>query len=101
LNNIPCDRVFALKDLQMILKMKRGLKPCGDEKVTYGKLLENVNKFANVLADLGVQPTERVMIHLPDSPMFIYAFLGSIKHGTWPVPVNRTTNTGFLQEWTD
>lgn len=61
---------------------------CGQQKVTYGELLENVNRFANVLGELGVQPTERVMIHLPDSPMFVYAFLGSIKHGAWPVPVN-------------
>lgn len=71
--------------------VKRGDKIalfCGDEKVTYRQLLENVNKFANVLSELHVKPTERVMIHLPDSPAFVYAFLGSIKHGAWPVPVN-------------
>ena len=28
------------------------------------------------------------MIMLPDSPLFVYAFLGSIEHGAWPVPVN-------------
>lgn len=47
-----------------------------------------MNRFANLLSELRVKPTERVMIHLPDSPAFIYAFLGSIKHGAWPVPVN-------------
>lgn len=61
---------------------------CGDQRIRYGELRDNVNRFANVLAELGVKPTERVVIHLPDSPMFIYAFLGSIKHGAWPVPVN-------------
>ncbi|MEN6466720.1 MAG: AMP-binding protein, partial [Syntrophaceae bacterium] len=61
---------------------------CGEEKVTYKSLLKNVNRFANVLESLGVKPTERVMIVLPDSPMFIYDFLGSIKYGAWPVPVN-------------
>lgn len=61
---------------------------CGDTRVTYKELAENVNKFANVLRTLGVRPTERVMILLPDSPMFIYAFLGSVKCGAWPVPVN-------------
>ena len=70
---------------------RRGAKValyCGDEKVTYGKLLQNVNKFANILSELHVKPTERVMIHLPDSPRFVYAFLGSIMFGAWPVPVN-------------
>lgn len=61
---------------------------CGNEQVTYGELLENVNRFANVLGAIGIKPTERVMIHLPDSPMWFYAFLGSIKYGAWPVPVN-------------
>ena len=63
---------------------------CREQQVNYGELLENVNRFANVLAKLGVKPTERVMIHLPDSPMFVYAFFASIKHGAWPVPVNTT-----------
>ncbi len=61
---------------------------CGEEKVTYRQVLQNVNRFANILSELHVKPTERVMIHLPDSPHFVYAFLGSIKYGAWPVPVN-------------
>ena len=65
---------------------------CGKERVTYKTLLKNVNKFANMLKGLGVKPSERVMIVLPDSPAFVYAFLGSIKHGAWPVPVNTMLN---------
>jgi benzoate-CoA ligase family protein len=61
---------------------------CGDTRVTYRELATNVNKFANVLRTMGVKPTDRVMILLPDSPLFIYAFLGSVKCGAWPVPVN-------------
>ncbi len=60
----------------------------GKERVTYRLVLENVNRFANVLKTLGVKPMERVMVALSDSPMFVYAFLGSIRHGAWPVPVN-------------
>jgi benzoate-CoA ligase family protein len=63
---------------------------CGDARVTYKRLAQNINKFANVLKDMGVRPTERVMIVMPDCPMFVYAFLGSIKYGAWPVPVNTT-----------
>ncbi len=61
---------------------------CGEERVTYGQLAANVNRFANVLKEMGVKPTERVMIQLQDSPLFVYAFLGSVKCGAWPVPVN-------------
>lgn len=60
----------------------------GSEKITYATVLENVNRFANILSELNIKPTERVLIHLPDSPAFVYAFLGSIKYGAWPVPVN-------------
>ncbi len=61
---------------------------CGDTTVTYRELEQNVNRFANVLKDLGVKPKDRVMIVAPDSPGSVYAFLGSIKYGAWPAPVN-------------
>ena len=61
---------------------------CEEERVTYKELFENVNRFANVLSELNVAPMERVLIVLPDSPTWLYAFLGSIKYGAWPVPVN-------------
>lgn len=61
---------------------------CGDTRVTYSELAKNVNRFANVLRTMGVNPTDRVMILLKDSPMFVYAFLGSVKCGAWPVPIN-------------
>jgi benzoate-CoA ligase family protein len=59
-----------------------------DELVTYKELAQNVTRFANILKEIGVLPTERVMIVLPDSPLFVYAFLGSIELGAWPVPIN-------------
>ena len=65
---------------------------CEEERVTYKELFENVNRFANVLSELNVAPTERVLIVLPDSPTWLYAFLGSIKYGAWPVPVNTMLN---------
>lgn len=58
------------------------------EQVTYGQLLERVNRFANVLRKLDLRPEERVLLLLLDSPEFAYAFFGSIKAGVVPVPVN-------------
>jgi acyl-coenzyme A synthetase/AMP-(fatty) acid ligase len=71
----------VLLDENAVLRRDKVAIYCGNEQVTYGELLENVNRFANVLGAIGIKPTERVMIHLPDSPMWFYAFLGSIKTG--------------------
>jgi benzoate-CoA ligase family protein len=62
---------------------------CGDERVTYGEVHRNVNRFGALLRDrVGVRPEERVLLLLLDSPAFVYAFFGSIKIGAVPVPLN-------------
>lgn len=61
---------------------------CGETQVTYKELNSNLRRFAVLLRQLAARPSERVMIVLPDSPYFFYAFLGSIMAGAWPVPVN-------------
>lgn len=61
---------------------------CGDRRVTYAEVAENVNRFANALRRLGVQPEQRVALILLDSPAFAYSFFGAIKAGAVPVPLN-------------
>lgn len=61
---------------------------CGDERVTYQRLLDNTNRVGNVLLALGVRPEERVLLLLLDTPEFLYAFFGAIKIGAVAVPVN-------------
>ncbi|MBI4834301.1 MAG: benzoate-CoA ligase family protein [Planctomycetes bacterium] len=61
-----------------------------DQQITYKKLGEDVNRFGNVLKGLGIKPGERILLVLLDTPYFYYAFLGSIKYGTIPVPINTT-----------
>ena len=62
---------------------------CGDERVSYGQLAERVNRFASALRDqLGVQPEQRIALLLQDGPAFAYSFLGAIKAGVVPVPLN-------------
>ena len=55
---------------------------------TYGALAERVDRFGNVLRGLGVRREERVLICLSDSIDWPTAFLGAIKAGIVPVPVN-------------
>src|SRR5215467_14312221 len=61
---------------------------CGEERVTYGQLLERVNRLGNALIALGVRREERVAILLLDTPEFAYCFFGAIKIGAVAVPIN-------------
>ena len=69
----------------------RAAKPailCGEETVTYQQLHESVNRFGNVLLDLGVRREERIALLLPDSPPWAYVFFGAIKIGAVAIPMN-------------
>ena len=61
---------------------------CGNERVSYGQLLERTNRVGNVLRLLGVGAQERVLLLLSDTPEFLYCFLGAIKIGAVSVPIN-------------
>src|SRR5882672_6149208 len=61
---------------------------CGEERVTYGQLLERVNRLGNALKKLSVRQEERVALLLPDTPEFAYCFFGGMKIGAVPIPVN-------------
>ena len=56
--------------------------------VTYGELFNLANGAAHALSDLGVRREERVLIVAYDSPGWVAAFLGAIRLGAIPVPVN-------------
>jgi benzoate-CoA ligase family protein len=55
---------------------------------TYGDLVDRVERFGHVLRSLGLRREERVFICLLDSIDWPTAFLGAIKAGMVPVPVN-------------
>ena len=59
-----------------------------DERFTYRQVQENVNRTANILADLGVQLEDRVMLLLRDTPAMIFGFYGAIKLGAVAIPTN-------------
>ena len=61
---------------------------CGDETVTYQGLYEGVNRFGNMLLEMGVDIEGRIDILMPDCPEFVYAFYGSIKIGAVGIPTN-------------
>ena len=55
---------------------------------TYGELAIRVDRFAHLLRSLGVRREERILICLLDDIDWPTAFLGAIKAGVVPVPVN-------------
>jgi benzoate-CoA ligase len=55
---------------------------------TYGELAQRVNRFASSLHGLGLHMEQRVLLCLQDTIDFPVAFLGAIKAGIVPVPVN-------------
>jgi len=59
-----------------------------DRKITYGELASQVNHAGNALKDLSVEMENRVMILMPDRPEFLYTYLGAMKIGAVPIPVN-------------
>ena len=62
---------------------------CGDRRISYAEVLDNVNRFGNALKHiLGVRIEERVLLLLLDCPEYAYAFFGAIKTGAVPIPTS-------------
>jgi benzoate-CoA ligase len=62
---------------------------CGDRRLTYRDLQEQVNRAGSALRnELGVRPEERVALLMLDGPEMIAAFFGAIKIGAVPIPLN-------------
>ncbi|MFL6191444.1 MAG: benzoate-CoA ligase family protein [Actinomycetes bacterium] len=66
---------------------KVAIRGAGGE-VTYEQLLASAGAAGRALRALGVQREQRVMLVLDDTPAFPAAFLGAIRAGIVPVPVN-------------
>jgi benzoate-CoA ligase len=56
--------------------------------ITYGELASDVDRAAGALTALGIEPEQRIVLALLDTIDFPAAFLGAIKAGIVPIPVN-------------
>src|ERR1700732_4599515 len=91
IERIPRDYNFAADVLEGNLAAGRADKaafidPRGSW--TYGALGERVARFGHVLRSLGMRQEERIMLALLDTIDWPTAFLGAIKAGVIPIPVN-------------
>ena len=85
------DRYNASLLLDRNLEGGRGEKiaiRCGEETVTYSELYARACGVGAVLGDLGVEQGERVLLVMDDCPWLPAVFLGAMRFGAVPVPVN-------------
>ncbi len=66
-------------------------------EMTYRQLGSMTNRIGNGLIKLGIKPGDRVIILLHDRPEFMALFLGAMKIGAVPVPINMLATTGDLE----
>jgi benzoate-CoA ligase len=89
--SVPREYNAAVDLIERNLKAGRADKLAfrdGQASLTYGTLAERVDRCANTLRALGLEPEQRVLLILLDTIDFPVAFLGAIKAGVVPVPVN-------------
>lgn len=65
-------------------------------EITYAELAGTINQACNYLLELGVQPEQRVMLHLPDGPEWVFFFMAAIKIGAVAVPVSTFASSAQL-----
>jgi benzoate-CoA ligase family protein len=78
----------------------RGSRPAlrterGD--IGYAELQALANRAGNALRASGVLPEQRVALLLPDGPEFVAAFIGAMKIGAVPVPMNTAAREPEIQ----
>ncbi len=58
------------------------------QRITYGELVGQTSRVGNALRSLGIDWEQRVALLLPDGPELISCYLGAMKIGAVPVPLN-------------
>ena len=60
----------------------------GEQKISYGELLDLTESFAAALYEAGVQKGDRVGLMLPNCPEYVVAFFGTMRLGATATQVN-------------
>jgi benzoate-CoA ligase family protein len=66
--------------------------------VTYAQLHERVARNAAGLQAIGLQPEQRLLMYMADSPQFVVLFLAAMRMGAIPVPVSTMLHADGLAE---
>ena len=66
------------------------------KSISYLQLNQEVNRFANLLCGLGIEPGERILLFLPNLPQLVIALYGALKAGAVAVFTLPTTEPDEL-----
>ena len=66
--------------------------------LTYAQLLDRVQRAASGLRYLGLQPEQRIVMFMADSPEFVTVYLAAMRIGAIPVPVSTMLHADGLAE---
>jgi acyl-coenzyme A synthetase/AMP-(fatty) acid ligase len=64
------------------------IAPTGDEVYTFAEVWERVCRIGRSLLARGLTPGDRVLVRLPHSPDYAFAFLGATIAGLVPIPAS-------------
>src|SRR6266705_1570113 len=67
-------------------------------ELTYAQLLNRVHRAAAVLRELGLQPEQRLLMFMADSPDLVAVYLAAMRIGAVPVPVSTMLHADGLAE---
>ena len=65
-------------------------------ELTYGQLYQQVLRAAGALRGIGLQPEQRMLMCMADSPEFVIVYLAAMRIGAIPVPVSTMTKADGL-----
>lgn len=71
--------------------------------VSYAQMAEKVNRLSLHLIDLGLRPSDRIILQLPNEPEFVYCYFAAVKIGVIPIlalPSHRDTEISFFAQFT-
>ena len=90
-DGVPREYNFAADILERNLRAGRAHKPAYLDprgSWSFGQLADRAARFGQALRALGVRREERILLCLLDTIDWPTAFLGAIKTGVIPIPVN-------------
>jgi benzoate-CoA ligase family protein len=70
----------------------------GPDKITYSELYDRVCRTAAGLRSLGLQPEQRVLMVMADSPRFVVVYLAAMRMGAIPVPTSTMLHADGIAE---
>ncbi|MGN7477160.1 class I adenylate-forming enzyme family protein [Solibacillus silvestris] len=91
LKNIPIDQYIA--EYATSTPTKTAINFYGQE-ISYSKLNDEINKFANYLQSIHIQKGDTIALYLQNSPQYIIAFYGAQRIGATVGPCNP-----MFKEW--